>query len=262
MERAAVFSTVVLLAWLFIGLAKGNRVSSGEFTNEQDRYPRVRIARKRTKQIRDSLTSAAGVGHPLRGIYIRAFKLEEMVELWVRGNSGSVYHLVGQYPFTAFSGTLGPKRAEGDFQIPEGCYHIDRFNPLSKYHLSLGLDYPNDSDRIRASSPNPGCDIFIHGDEATIGCIPIGDQAIEVLYVFAVDARDAGQQDIPVHIFPCEMRYSLCGETLQSLASRWPSADMLWKELESVYDAFEQTKIPPSVDIDPGGEYRVVVTNP
>ncbi|MCP4750868.1 MAG: hypothetical protein GY866_08245 [Proteobacteria bacterium] len=74
-----------------------------------------------------------------------------------------------EYPFSDYSGMLGPKRRQGDEQIPEGFYFIDRFNHRSAFYLSMGLDYPNDSDRRLSSFKYLGGDIFIHGSDVTIG---------------------------------------------------------------------------------------------
>ena len=71
-----------------------------------------------------------------------------------------------------------PQATQGDSQVPEGFYHMDRFNPLSNFHLSLGVSYPNQSDRILGASGRLGGDIFIHGDCVTIGCVPITDEGI------------------------------------------------------------------------------------
>ena len=71
------------------------------------------------------------------------------------------------------SGTMGPKRLQGDYQVPEGFYYINEFNPNSNYHLHLGLNYPNASDKILSDSLRPGGDIYIHGSCVSIGCIPL-----------------------------------------------------------------------------------------
>ncbi|HET9532720.1 MAG TPA: L,D-transpeptidase family protein, partial [Blastocatellia bacterium] len=115
------------------------------------------------------------------------------------------FQMVKQYAFCASSGGLGPKRRQGDGQIPEGFYHIDRFNPVSNFHLSLGINYPNRSDRILGGAGRMGGDIFIHGGCATIGCVPITDDGIKELYIVAVAARSYGQSAIPVHIFPTKL---------------------------------------------------------
>src|SRR5690606_26788584 len=106
------------------------------------------------------------------------------------------------YKVCALAGTLGPKRMEGDYQVPEGFYYINEFNPRSVYHLSLGLNYPNASDRYLSDAIQPGGDIYIHGSCVTTGCIPITDSQIEELYALATYAKNAGQDFIPVHIFP------------------------------------------------------------
>jgi hypothetical protein len=106
--------------------------------------------------------------------------------------------------------------------VPEGFYFIDRFNPESSYHLSLGLNYPNPSDRIRSDHGRPGGDIFIHGSNQTIGCLPLGDEAIEELYL-PPSMRGRGQRGIPCTSFPREWRVSwetLRGNTLP----RWRCA--------------------------------------
>jgi len=86
----------------------------------------------------------------------------------------------------------GPKQFEGDGRTPEGAYYIDRLNPNSSYHLSLGISYPNQADRefARAAGRQPGGDIFIHGTpkvvrrspDWTAGCIAVSDREIEVIY--------------------------------------------------------------------------------
>jgi murein L,D-transpeptidase YafK len=105
------------------------------------------------------------------------------------------------------SGAMGPKRMEGDYQVPEGFYYINEFNPNSLYHLSLGLNYPNASDRILSDSSRPGNNIYIHGNCVSTGCIPISDVPIEELYYIASNVKAQGQDFIPVHVFP--VRYNL-----------------------------------------------------
>ena len=43
----------------------------------------------------------------------------------------------------------GRKEREGDGRTPEGKYTVCTRNPQSKYHLSLGLSYPNAEDADR-----------------------------------------------------------------------------------------------------------------
>src|SRR6187431_1939904 len=81
-------------------------------------------------------------------LFLRVFKKEQKIEVWVKEKERPTYALLRTYDFCSTSGMLGPKRQEGDLQIPEGIYYINHFNPLSNFHLSLGINYPNASDKI------------------------------------------------------------------------------------------------------------------
>lgn len=140
--------------------------------------------------------------HPDRlEILFRLLKTHRKLIVWARNRGGGPFELLHAYPLAATSGTLGPKRSTGDGQVPEGFYEIDRFNPQSNFHLSLGLNHPTAAERA-LDEPKPDGDIFIHGGEVTIGCLPITDAGVEEVYLLAVLARAAGQMAIPVHIFP------------------------------------------------------------
>lgn len=87
----------------------------------------------------------------------------------------------------------GHKTVQGDGKTPEGDYFIDRRNPNSQFHLSLGISYPNAEDvaRARAAGDNPGGDIFIHGESKlwnlgkndwTWGCIAVTNSQMEDIY--------------------------------------------------------------------------------
>ena len=152
---------------------------------------------------------------------------------------------------------MGPKRRRGDGQIPEGFYFIDRFNPLSNFYLSLGLNYPNAADRLREKATpgiSLGTDIFIHGDCVTIGCIPLTDDKIKEVYVLAVEARTAGQTQIPVHIFPSRMGAARMNTLHKGFAGQ---KDLLafWENMKPGYDAFESTHQLPTVTVGPQGAY-------
>jgi hypothetical protein len=130
--------------------------------------------------------ATAGVAYPPRRAHLLAFKAERRLELWATG--GGRPTRVAVYPLLAESGTLGPKLREGDYQIPEGVYRVVWLHPNSAYHLSMKLDYPNAFDRARAREEgrtNLGGDIFIHGGDLSIGCLAVGDPAIEELFVLA-----------------------------------------------------------------------------
>jgi murein L,D-transpeptidase YafK len=248
---------MLLLVFALTAMLSGMYVEASDFRGEQKRYSRVRAAYAATDSILPVLFAEAGVKYPPKEIYLRAFKHEEELELWARAESADSFVLVTTWDFTAYSGTLGPKRAQGDLQIPEGCYFTDRFNPASRFHLSLGLSYPNRSDRIRKRGPDPGGDIFIHGNRVTIGCIPIGDEKIQELYIVAVEARNSGQGEIPVHIFPCRFDDSANAVIIEHFAGTDGSLADFWAELESIYSFFEQYRSVPEVSILSDGSYQV-----
>jgi murein L,D-transpeptidase YafK len=188
-------------------------------------------------------------------LYLRAFKKERKVEVWVREKGKDQYAFLTSYDFCSSSGVLGPKRKEGDLQIPEGVYHISHFNPQSNFFLSLGINYPNDSDRIFSDRKHPGQAIYIHGNCVTIGCIPITDDKIKELYVLAVEARNNGQQKIPVHIFPFA---KIDMASIESLSGHYDSADLnFWRNLEPIYRDFEKTKKLAKITVNKDGSYRL-----
>ncbi|MDP6439327.1 MAG: L,D-transpeptidase family protein [Candidatus Brocadiia bacterium] len=125
----------------------------------------------------------AGVPYPPDRVALLAFKEERMLELWARKGDGWAF--VRSYPVLAASGHAGPKLREGDRQVPEGVYRVAGLNPNSSYHLSMKLNYPNKYDWARArrdGRAQPGSDIFIHGNAVSIGCLAMGDEAIEELF--------------------------------------------------------------------------------
>jgi murein L,D-transpeptidase YafK len=148
--------------------------------------------------------SAVSVPYPPRRFALVAIKSEGRLHLYVGTETG--YRHVRSYPILAASGTLGPKLREGDRQVPEGFYRIESLNPNSRFHLSLRLDYPNAEDLAQAAKDgrsDPGGDIMIHGGSASIGCLAIGDPAIEELFVLAADAGIASAE---VLIVPVDLR--------------------------------------------------------
>ena len=183
----------------------------------------------------------------VRQIYFRAFKQEKVLELWAGSKRGGSLRLVKSYRIAGMSGGPGPKRMKGDKQVPEGVYSIDRFNPLSRFHLSLGINYPNASDRARTTAADPGHDIFIHGNKVSIGCLAMTDAVIEEIYVIANSVRRHGA--IRVDIFPFRM----------DVKFNPPKAHAeLWSELQAVFLAFENGKVVPRVKISGDGRYVVL----
>lgn len=188
-------------------------------------------------------------------LYIRVFKSEKLIELWGKNLTDTEYKLITTYNVCKLSGVLGPKRKRGDFQVPEGFYHIDRFNPKSNFHLSLGINYPNTSDRILGNKTNYGGDIFIHGNCVTIGCLPL-EMQIEELYIFCVEAQNNNPSNIPVNIFPTKLTEKNF-KVLSALYKDEKDKIKLWTDLKKGYDIFNKTKKLPRIQFLANGRHQV-----
>jgi murein L,D-transpeptidase YafK len=249
------FKSALILFSIVIAFVLQGTSSSG-FKARQMSFERVRSAAKQNEVSLKRLLASRGLSSPLSGLFIRAFKREGIVELWGTDSPVKTLTLIKEYKVCAGSGGLGPKRRAGDGQVPEGLYFVNRFNPVSNFHLSLGLDYPNASDRILGNRGNLGGDIFIHGGCATIGCIPITDSGINEVYLLAVEAKSAGQSTIPVHIFPARLDESGISRLRREYRGNQGLVDF-WLNLKEVYDSFERTRRVPSFRVDRGGRYVV-----
>ncbi len=219
--------------------------------NESDR---VSEARKKHQSQIDSQFDSLGIEYPPEQVLITAYKKEQILQLWAKSKYDSIFLLAQEYKFTAYCGALGPKRKRGDLQIPEGFYHINCFNPRSRFHLAMGINYPNASDRILGSKRDPGGDIAIHGSAVTIGCIPIGDEAIEELYIICYDTKFRNQRKIPVFIFPCQMD-SANMVMLKQFAGEDTTLLKFWNNLKQGYDIFMKQKNPVKFYVNRKGEY-------
>lgn len=199
-------------------------------------------ARKAIAKVSPALRSAlAGMGtKPGDPIFIRIFKEEKELELWVR--NGERFDLFRTYPICTFSGGPGPKLRQGDLQSPEGFYFVtpQRLNPSSRFHLSFNLGYPNAYDRAHGRT---GSALMVHGDCVSIGCYAMTDGKIEEIYTLADAALRGGQPFFRVHVFP----FRMSGERLEAeSASRWHG---FWNNLAEGYDHFERTGKPPDVTV-------------
>jgi len=246
--KSKVWIIFILLSFSFF-LIRGN------FKADQLRKSRVKTAYKeKEKRVKD-LLEKKGINVDTMEIFIRAFKKEEVLEVWAKNKPETIFKFIIQYKFCTSSGELGPKRRQGDLQIPEGFYFIDRFNPWSSYCLSLGINYPNRSDRIIGNKRDPGGDIFIHGSCVTIGCIPITDDKIKELYIIAVEAKSNGQRKIPVHIFPAKLDTKNF-EDLKGDFSDSATLIEFWKNLSEGYKFFESKKNLPKITVLANGNYK------
>lgn len=225
-----------------------------DFTAAQLKHPRVHRAAQEKEPVLRQTFQHKGLPYPPNRIFIRVFKREKELELWASASDTEPYTLAKVYSVCESSGELGPKRREGDGQVPEGFYVLENFNPQSQYHLSLRVSYPNASDRILGPRGRLGGDIYIHGNCVTIGCVPITDDGIKEVYWLAVQARSAGQAKIPIHIFPARLTAAEVGR-LEREYSKSPALLVFWNNLRPGYDYFEKQHRVPRIEVDKKGNY-------
>ncbi|MGC1481920.1 MAG: hypothetical protein WA771_15580 [Chthoniobacterales bacterium] len=148
----------------------------------------------------------ARLEYPPAQLLLVAFKHERTLELYASSTADSPPVFLTRYPILGASGYLGPKLREGDRQVPEGLYRLQAFNPNSRFHVSIRVDYPNEFDLARAERDGrdqPGTDIFIHGSDLSIGCLAVGDIPAEDLFVLAADT---GLENTELLIAPYDYR--------------------------------------------------------
>lgn len=232
------------------GLERERYKAGGEFFSKQIRYPRVEKAYDdKYCKIAENLKSH-NINIEFLNILIAAYKDEGVLELYGKNTDDAEYRLIKSYPIVKKSGYLGPKKREGDKQVPEGFYYIDRFNPNSSYYLSLGINYPNESDIKKGFG---GSDIFIHGSFKSAGCLPVTDDKIKEIYLYALYARDNKQVNIPVYIFPFKMNL----ENTEKFLNRYNDDELIsfWRNLQEGYDIFKEHQKELVYETGEKGEY-------
>ena len=155
--------------------------------------------------------------YPPNRIILAGFKHERRLEVWVASSETDPLRLLKTYPLLGASGTLGPKLEAGDMQVPEGVYRVESLHPNSLFHLALRVDYPNAYDRAKGRQDgrnNLGSDIMIHGKTSSMGCLAMGDEAIEELFILA--AR-TGIENISIILSPVDFRRKGLPENLPQL---------------------------------------------
>lgn len=175
---------------------------------------------------------AAGTNYPPDSVTLIAIKEEATLELWDTSAPTPVF--IRNYSVLAQSGVAGPKLREGDLQVPEGIYRIEYLNPNSSYHLSMKLNYPNDFDLTHAKAEGrsePGTNIFIHGKAVSIGCLAMGDEVAEELFVLA---SDIGHRNIKVAIAPRDPR-----KNELSPIPELPWTEELYQDLTAYFALFD-----------------------
>jgi len=249
------FSVLLVLIGICCSAGAQTAAPDFNFVSYQRSFPVFNDALKRKEDTLVKQFEEKKLQWPAKYIYIRSFKYDSQLEVWVKQEQNDPYKLFKTYKVCALAGTLGPKRMAGDYQVPEGFYYINEFNPRSNYHLSLGLNYPNASDRMLSDSLQPGGDIYIHGSCVTTGCIPITDTQIEELYILATQAKNQGEDFIPVHIFPVSFKSPRSNDYLAKYIKDFPEYKKMADKLRQVFFYFEKRRNLPVIMVNEQGEY-------
>lgn len=225
------------------------QMNGQSFLENQKSFPRVREAFTEKKNYLHSELQKKGFSYPPKKILFISYKAEGELQVWIKENFE--YRLFKVYEVCRKSGDFGPKRKQGDRQVPEGLYNINVFNPISNFHLSLGIDYPNESDRIKSKYVNLGGDIYIHGDCVTVGCLPMTDELIKEIYILSVLAKDNGQNKIPIYLFP--FKFNKLTEYI--FYKEYPENIDLWNNIKDEYYYFKKNNNIRNYSIDSYGNY-------
>ncbi len=233
-------------------------IAQKDFISQQREFPRVRTAIKEKKEDVIKVLNQEKITLGTLNIILVAYKEEGKLDIYAKNKSNKKYKKMFSYDICSKSGHLGPKIMEGDGQVPEGFYHIDRFNPNSGYYLSLGINYPNLADKRSAKSKKLGGNIFIHGSCVTVGCLPMTDDLIKEIYVLALYAYNQGQSRIPVYMFP----YKMTDANFKNHVAKIKEDEELitfWETLKTGFDHFQDKHTELNFSVDTKGKYIVNV---
>lgn len=178
---------------------------------------------------------------PAQPMVIRVYKQSSELEVWKRTNSGQ-YALLKTYPICKWSGALGPKIREGDYQSPEGFYDVTPalMNPKSAYWLSFNVGFPNKFDQVWGRT---GTNLMVHGDCKSVGCFAMTDEGIKEIYALARESFRGGNRSFQLQLLPFRMTDANLAQHASS-----PHA-AFWGNLKQGTDAFDRTKQPPAWDV-------------
>jgi murein L,D-transpeptidase YafK len=205
--------------------------------------------REKKREVVRGLFAEAGVAFPPATMLLRAFKKDKRLELWAGAEVGEPLTHVTTFEVCAASGTLGPKRRQGDLQVPEGFYTLaDWEAPLSHFPALL-VSYPNASDRVLGSRRDPGGDILIHGRCHSKGCLSLSDEGILEAFVAASAFRQAGGT-ASLHVFPARDMEALVAGTAD------PVLRGFWENLAEGLAWFERDHRLPAIQVDERGRYH------
>ena len=233
-----------------------NLLAQTSYTNPQRVYSTAVVSAKVEDSLKQQFKEKK-LTWPPQNVFIRSFKYDRSLEVWVKNKSVDSFTLFKTYKVCMESGSIGPKRSEGDNQVPEGFYYINEFNPRSTYHLALGLNYPNASDKVLSDTKKPGGDIYIHGNCVSVGCIAIQDMPIEEVYTLASIAKTSGQDFVPVHVYPVNYGVKKSLDYLGSTIKGKQAVSKSILSIKAVFDYFEKKKKLPVILINSNGDYML-----
>lgn len=241
MKRQFFICTSILM---LIIACKGKEKSTVSPVKDMQELPGKQRAAKAAENVKPELNAALRkvdlkLGDP---VFIRAFKEERVLELFVQNQTTKQFQLFRSYPIVAASGILGPKLRYGDGQVPEGFYFVPpaSMKPDSRYHLAFNIGYPNEFDRFYHRT---GDFIMVHGNHVSIGCLAMTDAKIEEIYTLCDAALHGGQLYFRIHLFPFRMT-----DARMEQAKGLPNFEF-WQNLKNGYDHFEKGSTPPNVDV-------------
>lgn len=239
-------NTRLLIALLFAA----QLMAQPSFLKQQLKYPKVATSYKEKWTTISKNIKALGVDSANYKVLLRVFKQERVVEVWLKSKAADKYVHYGNFDICRASGNVGPKRTEGDLQVPEGYYTVNFFNAFSDYYLGMQINYPNESDKILGRKPYGG-QIMIHGNCVTIGCIPITDEKIKELYLICLFSKGANNE-VQVASYPFKLNESNMESAQKSFTKDLTG---FWTNLKEGYDLFEKNKKMPFVGVAKNGLY-------
>lgn len=240
---------------LIFGMAMFSFIVPNDFLSEQKKYERVRTAIKEKQEYLENKLKENNISLNNLNLIFVIYKDDDLFEIYAKNKQEKSYTKILSYPICARSGQLGPKRKQGDGQVPEGFYYINKFNPISNYYLSIGINYPNLSDKRKSKESDLGGDIFIHGDCVTIGCIPMTDNYIKEIYLLAVYARNNGQNKIPIYIFP----FKMTEQNMLIYKNKYKNNKeviLFWDNLKEGYSKFITESKELNINVSDNGDYN------
>ena len=248
--RAALFASVLLVALGLLAHQMKAQPKEPQVRNHTDdtysysgpdrSSARVAEAEKQKLKVVKQLFADAGVSYPPRQMLLRVFKEEMHLEVWAasKKRDEDLVH-VATYEICSGSGGPGPKRKQGDGQVPEGFYVLDLFNNHSQFYLSMRISYPNKYDKAHRRT---GSAIMIHGNCVSIGCLAMSDERIQELWVMTKATHD-NRAKVHVHLFPArDLDTLIAGQKDEKLKS-------FWVNIKEGFDYFEQKKRLPKVTV-------------